>query len=297
MKKFVCCLLILWSAWTAAAATSDAVPKKVGVLLVSHGSRSDSWRKMLTDIEDAVRDDVLKDGRVARLRSAFMEYKEPSIATQMKAFDRDGCTEVVVVPLLLSVSSHSFDDIPTILGQKQDRRTSDTLRLEGIAIYRPKAHVTIAPLLDFPAVLEQNAVRRVRQMSRAPAEEGVVLVVYGSTEYEAPWKKMVDRVTRAIQRDAGIDCVRHAWCGHIVRYRSEPTAEAIRDVLGQKQRALVVPLLVAVDETFQGRIIGGAVHQVDSPDRIVYRRDAILPDENVNRWIVDITRELVSQLQ
>lgn len=174
MKKFVCCLLILWSAWTAAAATSDAVPKKVGVLLVSHGSRSDSWRKMLTDIEDAVRDDVLKDGRVARLRSAFMEYKEPSIATQMKAFDRDGCTEVVVVPLLLSVSSHSFDDIPTILGQKQDRRTSDTLRLEGIAIYRPKAHVTIAPLLDFPAVLEQNAVRRVRQMSRAPAEEGVV---------------------------------------------------------------------------------------------------------------------------
>ena len=43
--------------------------KKVGVLIVSHGSRSKSWSKMLLDIEKAVRNDLRKSGRVDGIRS------------------------------------------------------------------------------------------------------------------------------------------------------------------------------------------------------------------------------------
>lgn len=251
---------------------------------------------MVLDIEDSVRDDILKGHRVAEVRSAFMEYTEPSIATRLKEFDQNGMTDVILVPLLLTVSSHSFDDIPTIIGQKQDRLTAGTLPLEGIEIYRPKARVSIAPLLDFPAVLGKNVTRRVRQMSQEPANDGIVLVAYGDKQYEEEWKSLLAKVGEEVKRDTGIDCVQYSWCGHIVHYKSEPTTAAIRDVLKKKQRALVVPVLVAVDEAFQGKIIGGAIKTVDAGARIIYRHDAILPDDNINRWVVDISHELAAKL-
>lgn len=269
---------------------------KTGVLLVSHGSHSESWRKRVLDIEEAVRSDVLKSDRIAEVRSAFMEYSEPSIATQLKEFDRKGLTNIILVPLLLTVSSHSFDDIPTIIGQKQDYLTVNTLRLEGIEIYKPEARVCIAPLLDFSAVLGKNLTRRIRQMSKDPANEGVVLVAYGDEQYEEEWKHLLEKVGDEIRSETGVDCVQYSWCGHIVRYKSEPTAMAIRDVLEKKQRALVVPVLVSVDETFQGKIIGGAIKNVNANERIAYRHDALLPDENINRWVVDISLELASRL-
>ncbi|HLA84354.1 MAG TPA: CbiX/SirB N-terminal domain-containing protein [Thermoguttaceae bacterium] len=267
------------------------------MLLVSHGSHSEGWRKTVLDIEQSVRNDILRGGRVAEVRSAFMEYTEPSIATQLKAFDREGFADVILVPLLLTVSSHSFDDIPTIIGQKQDHLTANTLPLQGIEIYEPKARVCIAPLLDFPAVLGKNVVRRVRQMSKAPANEGVVLVAYGDKQYEEEWNRLLEKVGNELRSETGVDCIRHSWCGHIVQYKSEPTAAAIRDVLDSKQRAIVVPVLVAVDEAFQGKIIGGAIKDVGEDQRIVYRHDAILPDENINRWVVDISLELASTLK
>ncbi len=269
---------------------------KVGVLLVSHGSHSEGWRKMMLDIEQSVRDEILKSGRVGQIRSAFMEYTEPSIATQLKAFDQEGLTDVILVPLLLTVSSHSFDDIPTIIGQKRDHLATNRLPLEGIEMYKPKAKVCIAPLLDFPAVLGKNVVRRVRQMSKEPAAEGVVLVAYGDKQYDDEWKRLLQKVGNEIRRETSVDCVRHSWCGHVVQYKSEPTVKAIREVLQEKQRAIVVPVLVGMDEMFQGKIIGGAIKEVDAEQCIVYRHDAILPDENINRWVVDISIELASKL-
>lgn len=251
---------------------------------------------MMLDIEQSVRDEILKGGRVGRIRSAFMEYTEPSIATQLKAFDQEGMADVILVPLLLTVSSHSFDDIPTIIGQKRDHLAANRLPLEGIEIYKPKARVSIAPLLDFPAVLGKNIVRRVQQMSKDPANEGVVLVAYGDKQYDDEWKHLLKKVGDEIKSETGVDCIQHAWCGHVVHYRSEPTATAIRDVLCKKQRAIVLPVLVGVDEMFQGKIIGGAIKEVNANERIAYRHDAILPDENINRWVVDISLELASKL-
>jgi hypothetical protein len=66
------------------------------------------------------------------------------------------------VPVFLTVSSHSFDDIPTIIGQKEDPQSMETLKLEKIERYTPRAKTHITPLLDFPGVMKQNIARRVR---------------------------------------------------------------------------------------------------------------------------------------
>ncbi len=62
-------------------------------------------------------------------------------------------------------------------------------------------------------------------------------------------------------------------------------------MLARVDRALVVPVLVAYDEGFQDRIIGGAVAEVGDRERVAYVPDAILPEPALDDWIVAITRE------
>ena len=281
---------------TSSLEVSQSVPSKnsntgTAVLLVSHGSHSAQWRESLLDLEDEVKEQVLACEQIDAMRSAFMEYNEPSIATRLKEFDQEGYEHVLLVPLLLTVSSHSFDDIPTIIGRKEDYMTTETLKLENVEIYKPKAEVEIAPLLDFASILEKNVIRRVREMSENPQEEGVVLVAYGSEQYDEEWTHLLEHVGSRMKEELGIDSCHHSWCGHIARYRTEPTEAAIKKVLEEKDHAIVIPVLVAVDETFQGKIIGGAVKNVGMDDRIRYRHDAILPDENVRQWIIAVCQQ------
>ena len=122
------------------------------------------------------------------------------------------------------------------------------------------------------------------------------MVAYGSEPYEEQWKELLEKVADEVKAETGVDCAEYCWCGHIVRYKTEATEKAIRKVLEQKKNALVIPVLVAVSENFQGKIIGGAINSMKEKDRIVYRRDAILPDENINHWVIDISSELASKI-
>ncbi len=133
-----------------------------GILLVNHGSRSPVWRRMLLDVHAQVADELLAIPQVAQVRTSYMEYTEPSIASQLKAFDADGITDVLVVPLLLTVSDHSLDDIPAICGQPSSPELVAKLASEKIEVYKPDANITFAPLLDFSGLVRTNLSRRVR---------------------------------------------------------------------------------------------------------------------------------------
>ena len=270
---------------------------RTGVLLVNHGSHSPTWRRMLLDVHAGVRDDLLALPGVEGVRTAFMEYTEPSIATQLEAFDRDRFDRVILVPLLLTVSGHSFDDIPTIYGAKSEAHSIAMLEAEGIARYSPNAQVVMTPLLDYAKLVRKNMARRIRSLLRdhaasssTPTRDGAVLVGYGSEEFNAQWSAFFEELCGVARRELDLATVQYCWCGHIVRYQKDPTVSAINDVLKSADRALVIPLLVAFDEFFQDKIIGGAVKQVGLPDRVLYMHDSILPEPEVNRWVADIVK-------
>ncbi|MBB5352705.1 sirohydrochlorin ferrochelatase [Haloferula luteola] len=269
--------------------------EKTAVLIVSHGSHSESWRSMLLDIESQAEPDLLASPHIDDVRSAFMEYTEPSIATRLKEFDSEGFTHVILVPVLLTVSDHSFDDIPVIAGMREDPSTQSRLQLEGIETYQANAAVTLTPLLDFPDLLHENIARRAAAMSSDPTQEGLVLVAYGSEPYNAEWTQLVTELGQSTCQKLGFPEFSFAWCGHIAHYQSEPTQQAIEQILTHQKRALVVPLLVAIDENFQGRIIGGAVDAVAQPDRVAYRHDAVLPDARIPKWVVETSLQHAAQ--
>lgn len=272
--------------------------QKIGVLLVNHGSRSETWRQALLDLETNVKDRILANNQIAGIKTAYMEYTEPSIATRMKEFDNEGFTDVIIVPIFLTVSPHTFDDIPTIIGQKEDPQSKEMLKIEKIERYTPKSRTYLTPNLDFTDILKQNVLRRVKALSTNPAEEGIALIGYGDETYDKEWGALFDEVAEYVKDELGITAHSYGWCGHIAHYDPQRTTDAVNAVLKSKKRAIVIPVLVAHDETFQIKIIGGGIEKVGNyNETVVYKPDAILPDANIEQWIIDITAEYLQKIQ
>jgi hypothetical protein len=287
------------SCGNSSAATSEVkAEQKIGVLLVNHGSRSETWRQALLDLETNVKDSILADGKVTGIKTAFMEYNEPSIATRLKEFDAEGFTDVIIIPVFLTVSPHSFDDIPTIIGQKEDPQSMEMLKIEKIERYTPKAKTHITPLLDFTDIVQQNILRRVKELSTDPKNEGVTMIAYGDETYMKEWSELLDQVGVFVEKNTGIEAHSYGWCGHVAHYNPDSTTVAINRVLATKKKAIVIPVLVAHDEMFQVQIIGDGIAQIDNHESVVaYKPDAILPDPNVSQWVISIAREYVEKTQ
>jgi sirohydrochlorin ferrochelatase len=270
------------------------------VLLVSHGSHSPIWRHMLLDVHREVDAQLLEIPGVTQVRSAFMEYTEPSIATQLRAFDAAGVERVLIIPLLLTISDHSFDDIPVICGARIDAEIAANLAEEGIEIYTPKATLEFAPLLDFSDLVEKNLARRLEKAVGGPdalaasgQTNGLVLVGYGSADFDAEWHKFFGAIGRFAEEQLGVDSSARAWCGHLVEYSRGPTTDAIEAQLEANDRVIVVPIFVAFDEMFHEKIIGRAAERCSAPERVIYTNDSVLPDPEVGRWVTEIAENLI----
>ncbi len=293
---FVFAALLLFScSETAPEGGTAKKEKKIGVLLVNHGSVAESWRKMLLNIEDQVKEELLANPKISKVTTAFMEYTEPSIATRMKEFDAEGYDEVIVVPIFLTVSFHYSHDIPVILGVSSDPKAKEYLiGKEKMEVYKAKARVSIAPPLDYSTILKKNVERRVKALSKDADNEGVLLVAYGDEQYNQQWEEMVDEIGKFLKVKTGHESIAYSWCGHLVGYSPEPTVKGIEQLLELEDNVIVIPILVGNDPYFQKDIIQKAVDQVSG--NILYLQDAILPDANLNKWVVDISNKTAEDL-
>ncbi|MDF1676751.1 MAG: CbiX/SirB N-terminal domain-containing protein [Vicingaceae bacterium] len=274
--------------------TVENKEKKIGVLLVNHGSVAESWRNMLLDVETQVREEVLKNPKISKITTAFMEYTEPSIATRLKEFDEEGFDEVVLIPIFLTVSSHYSHDIPVICGLQVDPKIQETLKKEKIEVYKAKARVTITPPLDYTTILKKNVERRVNALSKDAGNEAVLLVAYGDADYNQQWEKMVDEIGKYLKIKTGHESIAYAWCGHLVGYSTDPTLNGIQKLHELEDNVIVIPVLVANDPYFQKDIIQKACDMAEG--KVLYKQDAILPDPNINQWVVDISNQTVENI-
>ncbi|MFT4755086.1 MAG: sirohydrochlorin ferrochelatase [Salibacteraceae bacterium] len=296
-------IYILLCAFTVASCGTNDTPtnptkkgKKIGILIVNHGSVAESWRNQLLDIEKHVEPALLANEKISDVKTAFMEYTEPSIATRMKEYDEEGYDEVVVIPVFLTVSSHYSHDIPVIVGLSSDPKIKEQLKKEEIEVYRSKAKVTIAPPLDYSSILKKNIERRVLALSEDADNEGVLLVAYGDQQYNQQWEEMVEEIGKYLKIKTGHKDIAYAWCGHLVHYSQEPTKNGILKLQELNDNVIVIPVLIANDPYFQKEIIQNAVDAISIDGNVKYIQDAILPDAPLNEWVTDIAIKTAEQL-
>ncbi|MDP7154673.1 MAG: hypothetical protein QF897_09530, partial [Gammaproteobacteria bacterium] len=71
-----------------------------------------------------------------------------------------------------------------------------------------------------------------------------------------------------------------------------PTKKAINQVLTEKKKDVLISVYVAYDYMFQRDIIGEAGRQSNRPEDVLYNEpEAILPDENLNEWVVQSVKD------
>jgi len=277
---------------TAAAAKHQP---KIGVLLANHGSAQKSWRDKLTELDADVRGRILADPKISDVKTAFMEYTEPSIATRMKEFDAEGYDEVIVVPVLVTVSGHSDIDIPHLVGLSDNPDAVERLRdRDNIEVYRPHAKVILTSLLSSTDFLKKNILRRTKALigDEDGKKFGVTLAAYGDEGYDEQWEAFMNEVGEYLMKETNVDMVNYAWSGHLVNYSIDPTKDAINEVLAKKEEDALISVYVSYDHEFQTDIIGEAAKQSNRPEAVRYHeKEAILPDKNLEDWVVETVEE------
>lgn len=86
-------------------------------ILFAHGARNPEWAQPLLAIRDAMR---ARDPS-ARVETAFLEFIEPPLPAAIDALVREGCDDIVIVPMFMAQSGHTKRDLPALLDEARAR--------------------------------------------------------------------------------------------------------------------------------------------------------------------------------
>lgn len=283
-----------------AAAPAPAGETPVGVLLVAHGSNSSTWNDALGRFADELRAALAGRPGLRGVKLAFIDQPKDSIAGAMREFDAAGAAEVIVVPLLLADESTLTNEyLQYLVGMRSEARALEGLRKDGYEIYFPRARATITPALASSEALKKNVLRRVEALRGADDGDrlGVLLVGYGDRKYGQQMEELVQGIGRYLKVQTPMDTVGFAFCGELVDYSGEPVAKALNEILAVEEQVLVVPVLLGVDERLQRDAIQAAIGAIDTPARVRYSPDAVLPDPGVTKWVVAKVDEALQRVR
>ncbi|OIP55752.1 MAG: hypothetical protein AUK54_03410 [Helicobacteraceae bacterium CG2_30_36_10] len=100
--------------------------KKVGVVLIAHGSkRSESNREFLELCEEIRAQNSLNFDEIS---FAFLEFERPSLEMALDEMSDKNMDEVYVYPYFLNSGKHVLVDLPQIISQSKTRHT--TMKIE-----------------------------------------------------------------------------------------------------------------------------------------------------------------------
>ncbi len=293
------CSATLLTACDSGPAPVDPSKTSIGVLLVAHGSKSTQWKEQIETLAAEVRGPILDNTAASDVRLAFIEHSKPNIASQMRAFDEAGYDEVIVVPLLIAVESTRANKyMQYLVGVRSDAGQMKQLEKEGFEVYYPYTRVSVTPALNEGGALKKNVLRRVLALQGEDSGDdmGVLLVGYGDQAYGQQMQEMMEGIGRYLKIKSEIDTVGYAFAGDLVDYSGEPIVEGINEILELEEEVLIVPVLLGIDAMLQTNTIEAAVNAIPTASRLRYLPDSVLPDPDVNKYVIKIVTEGVERV-
>ncbi len=268
--------------------------QKAGLLLIAHGSHSETWNNTLREIGDKVEaklDRSLFDG----VEVAFMELSEPSIAQAVKGMERDRYARIIAVPLFMLPSAHCLFDIPAILGHYHDCRVTDNLRREGIALVDSHIPITLTSTLSASGTGMEILVDRLKALSVNPREEAIVLLVHGSDLFAPQWERFCSRFAALACARTGISYCDWAQVGVGQKFESSGIP-VIHEAAANRRRVILIGGYMALSaqrilDRYVAKNAGrGHLEEID----IVAADTAVLPDDRIVEWILQSASSALS---
>lgn len=279
------------SLWAAAALLSvpAALFAKTGLMIIAHGAPMSVWNQPVFDMGEQVRKE-LKGSDIAGIKVAMLEFAEPSVATVMAEFAKEGFEHVLAVPLFIAPSSHSHFDIPAVLGIYSDPDIAAVLAEESAEIASRAVPVTLLPTLAYDDIICQILVDRAAELSRNPVKEALVILAHGDPMFAPFWEKMCRETGAAICGETGITYFDYAFI-EMGQGLSHDGASAIYEAASKRNKVIVVGAYVASSIAGIAKHFSKATGSMDSSVdlfadvNVVWADKGLLPDERVARWI------------
>jgi sirohydrochlorin ferrochelatase len=242
---------------------------KVGVLVISHGSRSGEWVRL---VDDAVEDVRLSDN--IPVVACFLELVEDRlIQNGIDALELLGVTDIVVIPLFVSSGSTHVHEIAWALGVLPECETETDL-----LPFRLSANVRFASPIDEDPIVAQMIWSNVRELSVQPERELLMLVSHGSGDprFAARWTPGMRRLAERVRELGGFaEADAATLLPDVTRERF-----AYWQMCRPELDIIVAPLFVSegyfTKDAVPGRLAG-------LPYR--YNGKALLPNPLLSRWI------------
>jgi precorrin-8X/cobalt-precorrin-8 methylmutase len=120
----------------------------VGLILVGHGSRLPQHRENIEKLAEILR----SKSRFKLVESAFMIRNRPSITEALDRMARKGVKKVVVIPVFMTLGSHTLKDIPKILGLGEGKHVTKWGDMEVIYGDPLGSDIRIAEIIEEKAL-------------------------------------------------------------------------------------------------------------------------------------------------
>ena len=269
-----------------AALLSFQLPAKTALVVIAHGSPSQDWNNNVLALESRL-DQVDLPG-ISYKRVALMEFAQPNIASVMRDCEQHQIDTVFALPLFISPSGHSEDDIPNILGLKYHPEVRRELLAEGTEMVHTQMHIITGPTLMESGVIEKAMTQRVKGLSKNPAQEAVIFLAHGDPDRIGFWKRILDSCTEVVKAE-GFDYVDYQLVGMGQRFAQDVTP-LLERASAQKESVIIQGIYLVSNVGAMARMSGMGNRKVGN---IVYGEEGILPQsvDDVMEWIVKTTSE------
>ncbi|MFC4102180.1 sirohydrochlorin chelatase [Paenibacillus xanthanilyticus] len=268
-----------------------------GILVISHGSRDQSWVQLIDEAVAHVADslslellDAAEDAEVVNaaapegrrgagtpIVSAFLEIVEGRLIQDgIDRLEAEGVTELYVLPLFVSSGSTHVDDIAQGFGLPpvSPGREGELGRFR----LHPDTAVRFGTPIDGQAEIADLLLANIRELSEAPEREALLLVAHGSKEaiFHGRWRHGLTHLARRMQAIGGFAGAHYAML--------LPDQAACK--LGALRRKhpeltfIVVPLFLS-DGYFTRKVIPGRLEG----QAYRYNGRPMLPNAGILQWI------------
>lgn len=246
--------------------------RKLGVLVISHGSRNEEWVKLVRDaVADVVKPEIMED---APVECSFLELVEGCLIQDgIDRLELSGVTDMIVVPLFVSSGSTHIDEISWALGVKAEPDLATDLQQ-----FRIESNVHLCSPIDNDPEIAQLLVDKLGPLSEAPERELVLLVGHGSKEkgFHGRWRQGLMSLAQQVQAIGGYAAVETVML--------LPNQASCKLKAWQKRRpeldVIIAPLFLS-EGYFTNKVI---------PERFAgfmyrYSGASLLPSPHISRWM------------
>ncbi len=248
----------------------SALDSKIGVLVISHGSRNKDWVLM---VDESICKLNIPAG--TPLDSSFLEAVEGrEIQDGIHALEQKGVTDLIVVPLFISSGSTHMEEIQYALGLiEQSSIETDIGRMR----LQARVHFC-APINDDP-LIAQICWEKIQPLSVEPTKEVLLMVGHGSDEqgFGERWLEMLANMAEKVRQLGGF-----AHAGTATLHPDDIAEKVAWWEQHYPDLHIVISPFFLSEGYFTKKVIP---QRLAEATRVRYNGAALLPHNNITRWM------------